>query len=35
MMNDAEANLWEVFQGYVDILQATQSILITVLLSYN
>ena len=34
MMNDAEANLWEVFQGYVDILQATQSILITVLFAF-
>ena len=33
-MNDAEANLWEVFQGYVDILKAGQSILITVLFAF-
>jgi len=33
-MNDAEANLWEVFQGYVDLLSATQSINITVLFAF-
>ncbi len=33
-MIDAEANLWEVFLGYVDILNATQSILITVIFAF-
>jgi len=34
MMNDVEANLFEVFLGFVDILIATESLLITVLFAF-
>ena len=34
MMNDAEANLFEVFQGYADLVLTTQSVLITVIFAF-